>query len=212
MDQEQKSGIYEVELARWTELVGEGTHNAVAGFSEMVGVQIRITALDLTVVPVEKAPDMLGGAANEVVAIYVGIEGGATGHILLVYPINVALGLVDMMMGEEPGNTQELGEMEESALQEIGNVTGSFFLNSMADNTGIRLMPTPPTVMMDMAGSILDTALAEIMMNRDELFAMETVFSTDDLNITGTLLILPTADFMDVMIQQKQSYARVKWQ
>ncbi len=212
MNQEQKTGIQAIELARWTELVGEGTQNAVAGLSAMVGVQIRVTALDLTVIPVEKAADLIGGPENEVVAIYVGMEGGATGHIILVYPICVAFGLVDMMMGEEPGATQELGEMEASALQEVGNVTGSFFLNSVADNTGLRLMPSPPTVMMDMAGSILDTALADIMLDRDELFAMETVFSTDDRNVVGTLLVLPTAEFMDVMIQQKQSYARVLWQ
>jgi chemotaxis protein CheC len=211
MEQEQKSGVYEIELAKWTELVGEGTQNAVAGLSAMMGIQIRVTALDLTVIPVERASDLIGGPENEVVAIYVGITGGATGHIMLVYPISVAFGLVDMLMGEEQGTTQELGEMEMSALQEIGNVTGSFFLNSMADNTGMRLMPSPPTVMIDMAGSILDTALAEIMMDRDEMFAMETVFSTDDRNITGTLLVLPTSEFMDVMIQQNRQYARVQW-
>ncbi len=212
MNQENKSGIYDVELSRWTELVGQGTQNAVAGLSEMIGVHVRVTALDLTVIPVEQASNLLGGAENEVVAIYVGIEGGATGHILLVYPINVALGLVDMLMGDEAGTAQELDEMGESALQEIGNVTGSFFLNSMGDNIGIRLMPTPPTVMMDMAGSIMDSALADIMMDRDELFAMETVFSTDNQNIVGTLLVLPTADFMDVMIQQKREFARLQWQ
>jgi len=211
MEQEQKSDVYEVELAKWTELVGEGTQNAVAGLSEMVGMQVRVTALDLTVIPVENAPYLIGGPENEVVAIYVGIEGGATGHIMLVYPINVAFSLVEMMLGEEPGTIQELDELETSVLQEIGNVTGSFFLNSMADNTGIRLMPSPPTVLMDMAGSILDAALAEIMMERDELFAMETVFSTDDRNIVGTLLILPTAEFMDVLIQQNRQYARVQW-
>ena len=211
MAQEQKSDVYEIELARWTELVGEGTQNAVAGLSEMVGIRVRVTALDLTVIPVEKASYLIGGPENEVVAIYVGIEGGATGHIMLVYPINVALSLVDMMLGEEPGTIQELGELETSVLGEIGNVTGSFFLNSMADSTGIRLMPSPPTVLMDMAGSILDAALAEIMMDRDELFAMETVFSTDDRNIVGTLLILPTAEFMDVLIQQNRQYARIQW-
>ncbi|MBT4511412.1 MAG: CheY-P-specific phosphatase CheC [Chloroflexi bacterium] len=211
MEGVQRSGVYEVELARWTELVGQGTHNAVLGLSEMVGVKIRVTALDLKEIPVRNAADLVGGAENEVVVIYLGIVGGATGHIMLVYPINVAFGLVDMLMGEEIGTTQELGEMEASALQEMGNITGSFFLNSVADNTGMQLMPTPPTVMIDMAGAIIDAALAEIMVERDELFAMETVFSTDIRDITGTLLVLPTAEFMDVMLEQNRKYARVQW-
>lgn len=211
MVDESNSSVYEVELSRWAELVGQGTQNAVSGLSEMVGVHIRITALDLRVIPVARAADLVGGPENEVVVTYVGITGGATGHIMLVYPYRVAFGLVDMLIGEEPGTTQELGEVEASALQEMGNITGSFFLNSMADNTGMRLMPTPPTVLIDMAGAILDLALGEIMVDRDEIFAMETIFSTDDRDINGTLLVLPTAEFMDVMIKQNDRYARVQW-
>ncbi len=208
---EQRTGVYQIEAARWTELVSQGTRNALSGLSGMVGLQIRVTALDLKVIPVNRAADLVGGPENEVVAIYVGITEGATGHIMLVYPLPVAFALVDMMMSEEPGTTQELGEMEESALQEMGNITGTFFLNSIADNTGLKLMPTPPTVMVDMAGAIIDAALAEIMEDRDELFVMETVFSTDGREVNGTLLVLPTADFMEMMVQQNTQYAKVQW-
>lgn len=211
MGDEVNTGVYEVELSRWAELVGQGTQNAVSGLAEMVGTHIRITALDLKMIPVGKAADLVGGPENEVVVTYVGIVGGATGHIMMIYPLRVAFGLVDMLIGEEPGTTQELGELETSALQEMGNITGSFFLNSMADNTGMRLMPTPPSVMVDMAGAILDVALGEIMMDREEIFTMETVFSTDDREISGTLLVLPTSEFMDVMVKQNEMYARVQW-
>lgn len=78
----------------------------------------------------------------------------------------------------------------------MGNITGTFFLNSIADSTGLKLMPTPPTVMVDMAGAIIDAALADIMEDRDELFVMETVFSTDGQEVNGTLLVLPTADLV----------------
>ncbi|MBT4511049.1 MAG: hypothetical protein HOC20_02390 [Chloroflexi bacterium] len=211
MVEEGKSEINQIELARWTELVGDGTRSAVSGLSGFVGMDITITALDLRTIPVAQAADLVGGAENEVVVIYVAITGGATGHLMLIYPIPIAFGLVDMLFGEEPGTTEELGEMEASALQEMGNVTGSFFMNSVADNTGLRLMPSPPTVMMDMAGAILDAALADVIIDRDELFVMETVFSTKDRDIGGMLLVLPTAEFMDIMMQHKKDYAKVNW-
>lgn len=211
MAESQMTGVYDVELSRWAELVGQSTQNAVSGLSAMMGIHIRVTALDLKVVPVDNAADMVGGAENEAVVIYLGIVGGATGHIMLVYPLRVAFGLVDMLLGQETGTTCELGELEESALQEMGNITGTFFLNSMGDSTGIVLMPTPPTVMVDMAGAIIYSALSDIMVDRDELFTMETIFATDDREIVGTLLVLPTADFMDVMIKQKEEYSRVQW-
>lgn len=208
---EEESGIHQVELVRWTELVGTGTRHAISGLSDFMGIEITVTAIDLKIVPVVQAVDLVGGAENEVIAIYVGMTGGATGHIMLIYPIPVAFGLVDMLMGEEPGTTDDLGELEYSALQEMGNVTGSFFLNSIADNTGIRLMPSPPTVMMDMAGAILDAALADIMMDREEMFAMETIFATKEREIRGMLLVLPTANFMDIMMKHKKQYAKVQW-
>jgi len=204
-------GIRNVELSRWTELVGMGTQNAVVGLSEMVGTKIRITALGMKIIPVQNAADLVGGPENEVVVIYLAMNGAASGHIMLAYPIRVAFGLVDMMLHQPQGTTTELGELEASVLGEMGNITGSFFLNSVADNTGLRLMPSPPAVIVDMAGAVLDSALAGIMAHRDELFAMETVFSSDDREITGTLLVLPTEEFMDVMIEQNRQYARVKW-
>ncbi|MBM3133396.1 MAG: hypothetical protein FJZ95_10265 [Chloroflexi bacterium] len=208
---DERSVIRNVELARWTELVGQGTQNAVVGLSEMVGAKIRITALGLKVIPVQNAADLVGGPENEIVVIYLAMTGSASGHIMLAYPLHVAFGLVDMLLSQPPGTTKELGELEASALGEMGNVTGSFFLNSMSDNTGMRLMPSPPAVIVDMAGAVLDMALADIMEDRDELFAMETVFSSDDRDITGTLLVLPTNEFMDVMIEQNRRYARVRW-
>ncbi|MDY6911139.1 MAG: chemotaxis protein CheC [Chloroflexota bacterium] len=209
--EDNKTEVHHVELSKWAELVGKGTQNAVLGLSEFVGLDITITALDLKIIPVSAAAELVGGAENEVVVTYVGITGGATGHIMLVYPKPIAFGLVDMLMGTEIGSTQELGDMEASALSEMGNITGTFFLNSMADNTGMRLMPTPPTVMVDMAGAILDAALAEIMMEREEMFAMETVFASGQREISGTLLVLPTAEFMDVMVEHNKAFARVQW-
>ena len=208
---EEEPGIREVELARWTEFVDGGIRNAVSGLSDFMGVDITVTAIDLKIIPATQVADLVGGVENEVIVSYVAMTGGATGHIMLIYPIPVAFGLVDMLMGEEPGTTDDLGELEYSALQEMGNVTGSFFLNSIADNTGVRLMPSPPTVMMDMAGAILDAALADIMMDREEMFAMETIFATKEREIRGMLLVLPTADFMDIMMKHKKEYAKVQW-
>lgn len=211
-DQQRLTAVHDVELARWTELVSQGTQNAVSGLSEMLGSTLRMTAIDLRVVPVEGAAELLGGPENEVVGVYLTMNGGATGHIMLVYPVEVAFRLIDTMLFLDVGTTQEMGEMEESALAELGNITGSYFLNSVADNTGMRLTPSPPTVILDMAGAILNVALADIMQDRDEMFAMQTIFSSDDAEVTGVLLVLPTADFMDVMMEQNSKFARVSWQ
>ena len=206
-----KSDLETIELSAWTELMNRGTVNAVSGLAEMLGREIRITCFDLKEVPVPHAYDLFDGAETVVVAIYLTIAEGATGHILLVYPPATAYELVDMLMDNPPETTQELGEIEESALAEVGNVVGSFFLNSLADDTGIRLQPSPPHVMTDMAGAIMGIALSDIMQYGDDVFVMETVFGSEDREVNGALLVLPSADFLDVVKKHTSHHRKVSW-
>ncbi|MFC2028137.1 chemotaxis protein CheC, partial [Chloroflexota bacterium] len=143
----------------------------------------------------------LGGAEREVVAVSLGATGTAAGPIMLVYPRQAAFSLVDMLMDCEYGTTGGLGQTEISALAEVGNITGTYFLNSIAENLGIRLMPTPPQVMVDMLGAVLNGPPTDIMEHRDELFLMSTVFATDGQSVIGTLLVIPGGDLMDKLIE-----------
>ncbi len=50
--------------------------------------------------------------------------------------------LLEMPVGSLPG----LDELAFSALAEVGNVSGSYFLNALAGRTGQRVTPTTPAV------------------------------------------------------------------
>lgn len=52
---------------------------------------------------------------------------------------------------------------------------GSFYLNALGDASGLVPMPSPPAVIMDMAGSILDVALAYILEESDDALVVEAV-------------------------------------
>ncbi len=111
------------------------------------------------------------------------------------------MSLVDLLMGEEPGTTTGITEMEASALGEMGNIMGSFYLNALGDASGLVLLPSPPAVIMDMAGSILDVALADILQESDDALVVEAIFSTTDQQITGNFLVLPSPSFLRKLSQ-----------
>ena len=77
---------------------------------------------------------------------------------------------------------------------------GSFFLNALADGAGLTLTPSPPAVMMDMAGAILDVALANILEDSNDALVVETKFGTMDREIDGTLLIMPSPELLTLLI------------
>ena len=189
------------ELTACAGLVSAGSANAISGMGQMLGKSIEVTSLRVAQIPVADAPAMVGGYEAVAVGIYLGISGAATGHMFMIFPPETALGLVDLLLGEPVGTTESLEEMEESALGELGNITGSFFLNALADATGLSLQLTPPAVMMDMAGAIMDVALGGILQESDEALIVETNFGTEDRQISGAFLMMPSPDLMRVLIQ-----------
>jgi len=188
------------EMKLWGSLALQGIDNAMSGLATMVNREIRMSSLSLKQVPASEAPDLVGGADKMVIGIYLAFEGDATGHLMLVHQPDVALAIIDMLLGNEPGATRDLNEMEQSALGEMGNIIGSAFLNAIADALALRLQPSPPEVILDMAGAILDVAFAEILQQTDDVFVAETSFGTSDRQARGTFLVIPSFNFLKVIL------------
>jgi chemotaxis protein CheC len=182
----------------WDDLIKKGMTNAVTGLSQMVGRNVDIESINITKIPVKDMADLLGGAENTVIGIYITFSGDSKGHILLAHQPEVAYSILDLLMGDPPGTCKSLDEMTQSALGEMGNITGTFFLNAIADSLGIFLNPSPPIVMQDMTGAVLDIALAEILAERDDMYIAETTFGFEDRSIQGKFIIMPNASFMEL--------------
>ncbi len=180
----------------WEGLVKKGMTNAISGLSKMVGMEFYTNSVNIRKLPARDMPDVLGGPEKMVIGVYISFSGASNGHILLAHQPEFAYTILDMLMGNPRGTCRSLDEMSESALGEMGNITGTFFLNAIADSLGVLLNPSPPLVIVEMAGAILDIALAEILAERDDVFIAETSFSASDRTIEGTFLIMPNAGFL----------------
>jgi chemotaxis protein CheC len=141
-------------------MIDEGVTYAARGFSDMVGQTLTVLQPQVRLVPLADVPNLLGGPESEAVGIYLRAHGDISGQIMLVLAYPKALELVDLILRQPHGTTTALGSLERSALAELGNLTGSFFLNAVAAFTGIGARPSPPAVMVDMVGAILDIVVA----------------------------------------------------
>ena len=197
--------ILDEQMEAYASLVMRGSNNAFAGLSQMMGREVKADFFSVKQVAISEIPDIVGGRESLAVAVYLEVTGCARGHVFLIYQPQMALELVDLLLGDPPGTAQSLDEMEESALAEMGNIMASFFLNVLADATNLDLKPSPPAVMTDMAGAILDVALADIMQEGGETaLAVEARFSTDSHDITGTFLVLPTPELLRALLNNRR--------
>ncbi len=192
MAQEQTVGVLHAEQLRALRILAErGTERAAASLSEMVGQRVVLRLLEIREVPLPRAFEVIGTPEAVVVAVYVGFEGDLRGHVALIFDLMEARRLVDMLTGEEPGTTSELGEIGLSALAEVGNLTGSMFVNTLADALGMTVHVIPPAVAQDMAAAIISTIAAEVGQVSDVLIAIRTEFSIANRAVNGEFLVIP---------------------
>lgn len=179
-----------------------GIHNAAKGMSAMVGENLSVTEPTVTSVPFHKIPTLLGGPETEAVGIYLRVEGSIPGQIMMVIPYPKALELADLIMGEPPGTTTQLGTLERSALAELGNLTGSFFLNAIADQAGLPARPSPPAVIVDMVGAIMDIIIATTGFFCEEVLMVQAKFLRDGRETQADFWLIPDQHTIETIAKQ----------
>jgi len=182
-----------------------GFSNAARGLGGMIGCDMTLTASDVSVEPIEEIPQLLGGPEADGVGIYLRFKGDVSGQVMIVIPYAHALELTDMMLGQPAGMTASLGGMERSALSELGNLTGTFFLNAISDLTGNSARPSPPVIMVDMVGAILDVVVSSTEDLGSRVLIFKAVFMCGSKELKINFWVVPDAPTLLKLINHGNS-------
>ncbi|HEX2924579.1 MAG TPA: chemotaxis protein CheC [Chloroflexota bacterium] len=183
------------------EVAEKGAANAAAGLSSTLGRNIVIHASDVALRPIASVPSILGDPDDVVVGVYMAMGGDVKGHLLLLFSPAEAMGLVDMLMDMPRGTTKTLGPMERSALGEVGNLAGTFFVNALADMTHFGIQPSPPAVMVDMGAAVLDAPLVLLAQAAEEALVINTLFVDNRRQIDAALLVMPDLPSLRAIVE-----------
>jgi chemotaxis protein CheC len=183
-------------------IAGEGIQSAAHGFSGMVGRKIQVSKPVTRVVPILSIPQIVGGPDDDAVGIYLRFDGDLNGQIMMIVPHQKALELVDLLMDLPAGTTQQLGSLERSALGELGNLCGTFFLNSVAKIAGASFRPSPPAVMVDMVGAILDIVVATAGGLSEHVLLMQANFMDGSRSVDADFWVLPDLKTLQSLIKK----------
>jgi len=184
-------------IEKLQQIVSHGFENAAKGFSGMIGQILHVVDPVVRTISLQEISNSLGGPETDAVGIYLRVEGEISGQIMLILPYEKALELADLMMDLPFGTTKVLGTMERSALAEIGNLTGAFFLNAVSELTGISSRPTPPAVMVDMVASIMDVIIATMGRVEQNVLMFQSTFALANRETKADFWIIPDPDTLD---------------
>ncbi len=187
----QQTGWHSVgSISRVEIMVAAGVLNATRGLETFVGHPISMGTMQAKVVHFDDLSADFGDPMMEMVSVYLDIKGDMGGQVLLILPKTSALNLTDLLMELPPGTTTDLGNEERSALAELGDVMASYFLNAIAGLTGRPLLPSPPTVAVDMLANVLDVFIPKSQRD-SELMVMETLLNDSKGLVQARFWVLP---------------------
>jgi chemotaxis protein CheC len=189
-----KNGSNQQQIELWSKIVSttsvEGLlyrimRHVAYNLSDMVGRPIKIKSLCIKTIPLSRLSTYARDPEAETVGIYLLISEDLSGEAVLTLSRDDAMYVTDWLLEVRPGTTTKLGELECSALAELGNLILSSFLNVIAEFTGAPLRLSPPALMVDMLATIFETIAMSAATSTDEL----TIIEADFVNVESDLAI-----------------------
>ena len=175
------------------EVANLGAGHAATALSQMIGETIMISVPTINVSRLEEVPPQVSAPEEPVAAVLMHMLGDLTGRTLLVFPKPTAVRLAELMLRRPHGSSTDLGEMEQSAIKEAGNILSSAYMNALSDFMGMMLLPSPPSLAIDMSPAVLSTAYLQFGTDKDYVFCVESEFimGGGDERMRGFFLLLP---------------------
>jgi chemotaxis protein CheC len=190
-----------LQLDALREVANIGAGHAATALSQMTGHTIMISVPQINIAALEDIPNQVGADEEPVAAVLMKILGDLTGLALLIFPQATALRVAGLMMKKE--NVETLGEIEQSALREAGNILSAAYLNALSEFMGMILLPSPPTLAIDMSDAVMSSTFVEMARGAEYVFCVETEFNLKELNesLRGFFLLMPDIGSLTAMLR-----------
>ena len=180
------------------ELGNVGAGNATTALAQMLQTKVDMKVPQVRLLDFKDVGVVMGGEEQLVAGIYLAVEGDITGSIMFVLEKNAAKSLVSKLMGMPPAEGG-FTEIEISAMKEIGNIITGAYLNSLAQMTGLKMIPSVPDLNIDMLNAILSVPAIEFGIIGDQILLIQTVF-TDDVDLNGYFILMPDLESYSKML------------
>src|SRR5213594_3551583 len=184
--------LKELQIDALREVANIGAGHAATALSQLTNRKIMISVPQINIVRLEEVPDLLGNPQDVVAAVLMHMLGDLTGRTLLLFPESVGRRVCDMLLRRPVGTTAVFDALEQSCLKEAGNILAGAYLNALSDFMGMLLLPSVPSLVVDLSAAVLTTTYLNFGHERDFVFCVETEFHIDSAEgLRGHFLLLP---------------------
>ncbi len=167
-----------------------GAGNATTALSQIMNMKIDMSVPNVALIPITEIAGMIGSEETIVVGILLGMEGDITGMMMFLLTEKSAHTIVNTLLGRNIEEDEAFGEIEFSALSEIGNIIAGAYLSALSTMTNLTVIESVPSLTIDMAGAILSVPAIEYGRVGDKVLFIETNLGEDDF-LNGYIVMVP---------------------
>jgi chemotaxis protein CheC len=174
------------ELDALAEIFNHGVGQAALALSELAGEEVHLSVPKIEELSKRVITEQLKSqGADRICAVRQGFSGVVNTEALLMFPVEQSLQLVQLMVGDD-FPLEQLSEMEQESLAEIGNILLNSVVSSVADMLQIEFEGSLPHVELGEAADVLrsDNGLEDLILS------LQINFSIASRHIQGYLVFL----------------------
>jgi chemotaxis protein CheC len=182
------------------ELGNIGAAHAATTLSQMLGSTIEMSVPAVTVVDLSHLADYMGEESAAMVAFELQGDIAHGGYILFYITRESAIRMTNTMLGLT-GTNRPLSEMDESALLEVGNIMVSAFLDATAELLGFVMLPSPPSLTIDMAHAAMQSLIAQMQEETNEVLLFSTELTCEEYKVDSDIIMMPERSTLNKIIE-----------
>ncbi|MFB6188514.1 MAG: chemotaxis protein CheC [Halapricum sp.] len=175
-------------LEVFNEMTRNGTEKAAENVTMMTGIETEAEVSQISFSPITDVPKQVGN--DTYVGTVVEFTGVPSGYLMVLFDEVSARNVAEAMMPIEPDG-EELTEQHTMAIEELGNIMTSGFVDGWANVLQTSVDHTPPRLVHDMGQAIIDPLAAQVGRYQEHAFIIDSTMRTDDIEFEAEIHALP---------------------
>lgn len=179
-----------------------GTGNAATALSALLGCEVRIPLPEVQVLEFNDAVEKLGGFETVSAGIISSLSGEINGLMLALMQLDAINLILKHIMGKQIVSYDDLTELEDSAVIEVGNILISSFVNALSGLSGVKIVPSVPQLTIDMQGAIITVPMAAYGNQSDYIMLIGGSFLVEGKELPCRLLLAPDVRSLNYLLHR----------
>lgn len=168
-----------------------GTGNAATALSSLLGIEVKMSIPEVQILGYNESVYMLGHPEEMVSGVLVEMSGEVSGVMLFVMKMEFINSVLTHVLQKTVTDYSELGEMEMSALTEVGNIIISNYILSLSKLADMDISLSVPGFAINMLGAIMTVPMAELGYESNKLMMIRGKCVIGGEHVESNLLMLP---------------------